>query len=309
MPGVIFERTVSIVRSLTPLTPLRSTAASTTRRPLVRSAGARRILTAVALTGSLFGLAACGGADGGDGADQGASAGASSSASAPADSQAAAPEPDLEGIPDVVATVDGKEISGKEFTTAYTAQFQQMAMQAQMSGQEMDQDQMKKQLAESMVGTELLVQDAEAQGLEASEEDVDAFLEEAATSGGLSSVDELLSTLKEQGYDEEQLRSDARKQLLLDQSIEKMDLPQPTEEELKELYDSSVTAQDEASGGGDSTEGSESEAKEGEEAPETPSFEELKPQLEQQLTSQRQNEALGQKIEELKKDADVQIKL
>ena len=138
-----------------------------------------------------------------------------------------------------------------------------------------------------------------------------AFLEEAATSSGLSSVDELLSTLKEQGYDEEQLRSDARKQLLLDQSIEKMDLPQPTEEELKELYDSSVTAQDEASGDGDGdgTEGSESEAKEGEEAPETPSFEELKPQLEQQLTSQKQNEALAQKIEELKKDADVQIKL
>lgn len=290
-----------------------------TRRFTPSSAGPRRFLTAIALAGSLFGLAACGGAgDGGD-AEGGPSAGAGASQSASGNAQAEVPEPDLEGIPEVVATVDGEEITRQEFTTAYTAQFQQMALQSQMSGQEMDQAQMKQQLAESLVGTELLVQDAQEQGLTATEEDVDAFLAEAAESSGLADVDELLATFEEQGYDEEQLRSDAEKQLLLDQSIAKMDLPKPTEEEMRELYDSSVTAQSEASGSGsgetqpeDPTEG---EAPEnggedgGQAAPETPTFEELKPQLEQQLTSQQENEALRQRIEELKQGADVQIKL
>ncbi|MDS8765667.1 SurA N-terminal domain-containing protein, partial [Streptococcus pneumoniae] len=82
------------------------------------------------------------------------------------------PEPDLEGIPEVVAEVNGEEVSKEEFETAYTGQFQQAAMQAQMSGQEIDQNQLKTQLAESMVGQKLLVQEAENQELTASDEEV-----------------------------------------------------------------------------------------------------------------------------------------
>ncbi|MGM7668744.1 SurA N-terminal domain-containing protein [Microbacterium sp. A93] len=290
---------------------MRSTPQSTARFTL-RSANPKKLLTSVALVGSLFGLAACGG--GGDGesteGDQGASAGASQPASegaqaAPEDAQPSMPEPDVENVPDVVATVNGEEISGEEFTTAYEGQFQQMAMQSQMSGQEMNQDEMKKQLAESMVGTELLVQDAEEQGYEASEEDVNAFLEETAESSGVASVDELLATFEEQGFSEEQIRSDAQKQLMLDQTIEQLDIQKPSDEELKKLYDSSVAAQSEAQGGAPAEDGGEGESA----APETPSFEELKPQLEQQLTSQKENEALTKRIEELREGADVQIKL
>lgn len=291
---------------------MRSTSHTTARFSL-RSSTSKKLLTSVALVGSLFGLAACGGGDDGAPAegDQGASAsqqasgGSSEGAqAAPEDAQPSMPEPDVEGVPEVVATVNGKEISGKEFTTAYEGQFQQMAMQSQMSGQEMNQDEMKKQLAESMVGTELLVQDAQEQGHEASQKDVDAFLEETATSSGVKSVDELLATFEEQGFSEEQIRSDAEKQLMLNQTIEQLDIPKPSDEELKKLYDSSVAAQSEAQGGAPA-EGGEGESA----APETPSFEELKPQLEQQVSSQKENEALSQKIEELRKGADVQIKL
>ncbi|MGW9551592.1 SurA N-terminal domain-containing protein [Citricoccus zhacaiensis] len=285
-----------------------------TTRSSARISTSKKLLTSVALVGSLFGLAACGGGgDAGSSAEadgsQGASAGASQPASegaqaAPEDAQPSMPEPDVENVPDVVATVNGEEITGEEFTAAYQAQFQQMAMQSQMSGQEMNQDEMKKQLAESLVGTELLVQDAAEQGHSANEEDVNAFLEETAKSSGLASVDELMATFEEQGYPEDQVRTDAQKQLMLDKSIEEMDIPDPSDEELKELYDSSIAAQSEAQGGASApAEGGESAQ------PETPSFEELKPQLQEQVKSQKENEALTQKMEELREGADVEVKL
>src|SRR5690625_4390600 len=66
--------------------------------------------------------------------------------------QAEMPEPDLEDIPDVVAEINGEEISGEEFEATYVGQFQQAMMQAQMSGQEVDQDQLKVQTAEALIG-------------------------------------------------------------------------------------------------------------------------------------------------------------
>ncbi|MFC7400737.1 SurA N-terminal domain-containing protein [Citricoccus sp. GCM10030269] len=265
----------------------------------------KKLLTSVALVGSLLGLAACGGGETGDSAgengNQGASASASQPASegaeaAPSEGQPSMPEPDVKNVPEVVATVNGEEITGEEFTSAYEAQFQQMAMQSQMTGQEMNQDDMKKQLADSMVGTELLVQDAEAQGHSADDEKVNAFLEKTAESSGVKSVDELVAKFKEQGYSEDQLRSDAKKQVLLDQSIAEMDIEEPTEEELKELYEQTKAAQPPAEDGASAS-------------AETPSFEELKPELEKQVKSQKENEALAAKIEDLRKDADVQVKL
>src|SRR5699024_9190011 len=45
------------------------------------------------------------------------------------------PEPDLDDVPDVVAEVNGEEVSKDEFAEVYEQQFQQQAMQAQMSGE------------------------------------------------------------------------------------------------------------------------------------------------------------------------------
>src|SRR5918994_1689378 len=61
-------------------------------------------------------------------------AASSASPSDGADASAGA-EPDLEGIPDVVAEVNGEEVTKEEFTPIYEAAFQQAAMQAQMSGE------------------------------------------------------------------------------------------------------------------------------------------------------------------------------
>ncbi|MFI7481285.1 SurA N-terminal domain-containing protein [Kocuria sp. M1R5S2] len=269
----------------------------------------RKLLTSVALVGSLIGLSACGTTGAGDsepttagtagaGAQQDGGSPRAGEASSDAEGgQQAMPEPDLEGIPDVVATVNGEGISGDDFTGVYESRFQQVAMQAQMSGEEIDQDQLKKQTADLMVGSELLVQDARDKGHEATDEDVDKLLKEAAEAQQLGSVDKLLATYEERGFSEEQVRSDARKQVLMTASIEEIDVPKPTEEELKALYDQAA-AQPQSGQGGEAG------------APaETPSYEELKPQLEQQVAAQKQDDAIMKRMEELKEDADVDVRV
>ena len=123
------------------------------------------------LAALLRAFSACGGS--GDGGDAGEQASDKSSASQEQDG-ASATEPDLEGIPDVVAEVNGEELGKAEFVDTYTAQFQQMAMQAQSSGQPVDQDQLKKQVVDNMINGELLVQEAEERGYSASQQRTDA---------------------------------------------------------------------------------------------------------------------------------------
>ncbi|MFC4022411.1 SurA N-terminal domain-containing protein [Oceanobacillus longus] len=200
------------------------------------------------------------------------------------------PEPDLEGVPDVVAEVNGVEIPREEFETNYTGQFQQAAMQSQMTGQEVDQDQLKKQLAESMIGLELLKQEADRTNIEATEEDIDQTLDELAKQNGLESKDEFLTALNEQGMGEEEVMS----QLDLQVKVEKLIANEAgeietTDEELEEIYDQFKAQQEEMNG----------------EDAEVPSFEDMKPQLEQQVKGQQEAEAYQALVEKLREDADV----
>jgi hypothetical protein len=107
---------------------------------------------------------------------------------------------------------------------------QQAAMQQQTTGQEVDQDELKAQVADLLVDNELLKQAADDAGIEVSDEDVDAFLEETAQQNGLGSGDELISAMEQQGQDEEQIRSDAADQVQLDAYLEKeADITEPTD--------------------------------------------------------------------------------
>ncbi|WP_204497495.1 SurA N-terminal domain-containing protein [Aquibacillus albus] len=226
------------------------------------------------------------------GAEEGGEGGAGEGAEQGAE-QPKMPEPDLEGIPDVVAVVNGEEISKEEFQTVYEGQFQRAAMQSQMSGQEVNQDQLKQQIAESMIGQELLIQEANNSGFEASQEDIDETLNGLVEQNGLESKDEFMAALEEQGMDEAEVMSQLEIQVKLDQLIasESGDI-EPTEEELEEAYEQ-VKAQQEQMGG-DS---------------EVPSFEEVKPNLKQQLKSQKEAQVIQTLVEELRQNADVTVNL
>ncbi|WP_066187302.1 SurA N-terminal domain-containing protein [Gracilibacillus timonensis] len=209
------------------------------------------------------------------------------------------PEPDLEGVPDTVAEVNGEEISKDEFETAYTSQFQQMAMQMQMTGEELDQDQLKQQVAESLIGQELLVQEANNEGIEASEDEVNSTIDGLIEQNNFESREDLIAALEEQGTGEEEFMQQVESQVQLDTLInnESGDL-EASEEEMQELYDQLVAQQEQ--------QGQQSES--GEEQS-IPSFEEAQPNLEQQVINQKRAEVVQGLISELRENAEVSTNL
>lgn len=205
------------------------------------------------------------------------------------------PEPDLEGIPEVVAEVNGEEITQEDFTQTYESQFQQTAMQQQMmgGGEEINQDELKQQVADMLVNQELLAQEAKNRDFTAGEDEVNEMVDQMLEQNGMENRDELFAALDEQGLPEDEVMNLLETQIKVDQLIEdESGEIEPTDEELQEMYDQMQEQQGQT---------------DGEEEP--PSFEELKPQLEQQFVMQKQGEATQALIEQLKEDADTTIHL
>lgn len=208
----------------------------------------------------------------------------------------AMPEPDTSDVPDVVAEVNGQKISKDEFVTNYESQFQQ-AMQEQQqqgSGQELDQTELKKQVADQLVGNELLLQAAHDSGIEPTTKQVNSILEDVAKQNDLQSADEVVAALEQQGMSEEDVRQDAADQYALTAYVEQeADVKEPSDEELKKQYDQAVEQQSQAGG----------------QQGETPSFEDSKEQLAQEAVSKQQNEAAMQMVTELREQGDVTVNL
>lgn len=249
----------------------------------------RTWLTAVTLAVGLMGAAAC---SGGDSSDDALSSTDDASVTATADlgaeATAAPPEPDVADLPEVVAEVNGEEITREEFVALYESQFQQVVAQAQAP---VDQDALKTQTLDSMIGTVLLVQAADDRDIRPTTEEVDATLEDLATAYGLGSGEEFLTLLQDQGMTEEEARAEVESQVKVDTLLaEEADVEEPSEEELRALYDSLV----EQSGGEES---------------DAPPFEEVREQLADQLTQQVESDAVGALVDALRADADVTVNL
>lgn len=234
-------------------------------------------LIATALLSS-FALAACSGSD---------DAASSDSSTAAAD----AAKPDLSGLPATVAVVDGTKITKAEFVAAYKAQFQQLASQAQQSGQPVDQDALKKQTAEQMVNTQLLLAEADDRGYKASKKALASTLTELATSSGLASGDELLKSLAKQGIDKAEANRQLAGQVKLDQLVAaEGGGTEPTDKQLKDLYDQTV---EQAKTSGSTTK--------------IPPFAEVRTQLVEQLKTQEETTIAQKLVEDLRKDAKITI--
>lgn len=243
-------------------------------------------LLAVGLTAPLFALAAC------SGSDEGADASSSESSSSEATDGQAAAEPDLEGIPEVVAEVDGVEIGKDEFVSAYESQFQQQASQAQMSGQPIDQDALKKQTAQSLVSRHLLSQEADERGIESSESDVNDTLDELAKQNQMSRK-KFLAALEEQGMSEDEVRSQLETQVKVDGLVaDEAGQIKATEAEMRKAYDAAKAQQEQAGGG-----------------QKIPPFKKVKPQLAEQVKSEKESKVTQRLEKQLRADADITIHL
>lgn len=247
----------------------------------------KKLLLSIAAVAAAFSLAACG-ADG-DEADT------DDAAQSQEQGEQAMPEPELDDIPDVVAVVNGEEISGESFSENYESQYQQLTMQAQMTGEEPDQEELKSQALDMMINSELLVAKAEDEGFSASDDDIDEYLDSMAEENGLESADALQEEFEAQGLSEDRVREDIQKEVLIEQVIDTIDIPEPSDDELQEIYDMQVEQLEAMN-----------EQVEEDQAQEVPSFEELEPELEEQAVAQKENEAVTELLEDLRDDADIE---
>ncbi len=240
---------------------------------------------------SLLVLSACGGSSDDASADKDASA--SETPSASADPGAASTDgPDVSGIPDVVAEVNGEEVTKDEFVPLFQAAYQQAAAQAQTSGQAPDEEQIKKQTADDLVSTELLTQEAESRGIEVSDDQVDAELENIAKQSQLASADELLEAIEKNGMTEDQARNQVEMQLLVEGLVEDEDgSTTPSEKELRSIY---AEAKQQAAG---------------QQGQEIPPFAQVRDQIAEQARTEQVGKVAQGLLKDLRKGADIQINL
>ncbi len=196
------------------------------------------------------------------------------------------PEVDEVDADKVVATVNDKEIKGEEFNALYT----QSQMQYVQMGQEVPKDQldqMKKQVAESMVGQELILQAAQEEGIKASDDKVKEELENVKK--GFEDEKKFEAALKESDMTMEDLEKEIAKNIqytkYIDQEIK---VDEVSEKEMKEYYE---------------------KAKEQGSSEEMPAYEDVKPQIKEGLEGEQKNKKTQELIDKLKKDADVKINI
>jgi hypothetical protein len=256
----------------------------------IKGTATGRWLAAVALIGSIAVLGGCSASD-----DDQAEVPESSAAADPANpGDAALPEPDLEGLPDVVAVVNGTEIGKNEFAAAYETQFAQAAAQAQIGGQDVDQDLLKASVAENLVSTELLRQEADSRGIEATPEARSGAIEDLLQQTRLSSEEELREAFADQGLDNAEFDARLVDQVRIDALLtQEAGDTTPTDQEVEDAYDA-ARAEQEAAGGT---------------ATPIPPLEDVRPQIESQLAGAKTSEATQALIAQLREDADVTVTL
>ena len=248
----------------------------------------RRKLAAVVTAAALV-AAACTPGDG----DPAAQDGPPSSASQ-AQEPAAAPDsdvPDTADIPDPVAEVNGTPIAKSAFVNVLRGQQQQ----AQLAGATVDQDDLREQALEGLVGVELLRQEATARGIDVTDAEVDEALAGFAAANQVS-TDEFVTTMGEQGMDRDGVLEQIRTQLAVEKLVaDEYGEVQPGEDEVRAAYDR-VAAQQAAAGaqGGSA---------------QVPPFEQVRDQVEAQVRAEKEAGYMQEFSEKLRGDARVDVHL
>lgn len=253
--------------------------------------------TAVAAAGVVLVVAGCGtGGDDDEGGAAGTQAAAEQSeqaAGAGADGEQSADGPDTSDIPDPVAEVNGTEISRDEFLSVFENQYQQMNMQAQMTGQPVDEGQLRELTTDGLIGTELLTQEASERGIEVSDDEIQAELAVFAERNQVS-TDEFIEAMGGQGLDREAVLDQIDKQLRVEKLIiDEYGEFEVTDAEVEAAYEQ--VAQQQAMSGGAAGGG------------EVPPLEQVRDQVEEQVRAEQEAGAMEELSQKLREDADVTV--
>lgn len=183
-----------------------------------------------------------------------------------------------------VAVVNGEEIQSGELQSQL-AQFETMFAQQEMDEEEgaMMMMQFQQQFLDQLINQTVLAQEAEAEGIEANEEEVETQIEEIRSQ--FDSEDDFQEALEMQGYTEEDLMQEIRELTLVEEllTMEHVDEDQyeVSEEEVREYYELAATNDPEIA---------------------DQEFEEVQDQLEEQLLQ-------NQYVEDLRESAEIEILL
>jgi SurA N-terminal domain len=188
-----------------------------------------------------------------------------------------------------VAIVNDKEILGIDYNAALASIQGQMQLMGQDPSSKEASEQAKNQAINGLVGQTLLLQEADEKSYKASEVDINKQLDEIKKQ--FKTEKELEAALNESGMDIKALETRIADNIKLTQYVEK-EVPagKITDEEIQQMYDQYAEQ-------GKNT------------GQEVPKLEDIKPQIEQSLQQQKQQEKLAQQVEELKKNATIDIKI
>ena len=188
-----------------------------------------------------------------------------------------------------VAIVNDKEILGSDYNIALASIQGQLQLTGQDPTSKEAAEQAKDQTIDSLVGQTLLLQEADKKSYKVSEADINKQMDEIKKQ--FKTEKELEAALKQSGINIKALKTQIADDIKLKQYVEEeVPVDKITDEEIQKMYDQYAEQ-------GKSTE------------QEVPKLEDIKPQIEQSLHQQKQQENLAQQVEKLKKNATIDIKI
>lgn len=192
---------------------------------------------------------------------------------------------------DLVATVDGKGISKKEYNKeleAMKASYEQQGMPTDQMDEKM-KEQLEKSVLDNMINAELLLQTAEKNDISVKEKEVDAELDKIkANFEDDKKFEEALKTNK---MTEKQLKDQLKKQMTVNKYIDsKIGKVEATPQEIQAMYDQYKKSL-------------ESQKQKPEE------LAKISPQLEQQVISQKESEKVSELVAKIRKENEKKVKI
>ncbi|WP_210366202.1 SurA N-terminal domain-containing protein [Bacillus sp. REN3] len=192
---------------------------------------------------------------------------------------------------DLVATVNGEEISKKEYKKeldAAKSTYEQQGMPPDKMDSKMKKK-LEKSVLDQMINAELLLQTAENDGIAVEQKEVDAELEKIKS--GFKNDKQFDDALKKNKLTEKELKTQLEQQMMvmkyMDSKIGKIEV---SDQEVQSIY--------------------EQYKKQTESQKQTPEpFEKVKPQLEQQVIAQKKEEKASKLIEEIRKANEEKVKI
>ncbi|KIL49980.1 SurA N-terminal domain-containing protein [Jeotgalibacillus soli] len=188
---------------------------------------------------------------------------------------------------EIVAVVNGEEVTGEQYNALLTPSQTQFQSMGQDPTTEEAAEQIKTMTLDNLVGQVLLLQKANESGINVSEEEIEEERSAIAEQyGGAEAFDELLAQAE---MDEEMLNTQLENQVKYNKYIEEtLPIEEVTDEDIQASYDE-LTVQYEESD------------------QEIPALEDVQEDIRSQLERERSQELLVQHVEELKEAAEIEF--